>query len=654
MAVTQPVSQKSFALADLAVEWLTLAAHSRDRAAFLPEALAACRRLGLRTPVAVYGRYDGAWREMAASDNMPGLPPSNLLAEVADRGVWGAAGPWTVVPLTTPAAERPRGHVECLAVNLPDTDAGQTQKTVVEVARLLGAVLSLLATSSHAATRVRRLSAILEIASQWTQSFETESLLTQMAQTAARLTGCERASVFIWDRPRKSLVARPALGLDGGELRLPDDRGVVGRCLASGEVIRISEREAATAGNGSPGQPAAAIDRATDKKTGFTTRNLLCAPLIGSRGQTLGVFELLNKSPGDFSEEDAEALTELAGHAALALEKTRELEGLLRRKQEDAEQAARSVQLIGESPAVERVRRAAGRVARTDLAVLVLGPNGSGKEVLSRLIHFQSDRAGGPWLAVNCASLTETLLESELFGHEKGAFTDAAETRAGKFEAASGGTLLLDEIGDLSPGGQAKLLRAMEEKVVVRVGGVTPIATDVRVIAATNQDLTRLVEEKRFREDLFFRLNVVTLEMPPLAERGDDVILLAEHFLTEFSSRARRKTPRLTPAAKGRLRAHTWPGNVRELRNLMERLAYLLDHDDIDADDLSFIMAPGRGRERQDSLDQSLAEATKAFQQTFIRRQIDAATGNMTQAADRLGLHRSNLYRKMRQLGMDA
>ena len=251
-------------------------------------------------------------------------------------------------------------------------------------------------------------------------------------------------------------------------------------------------------------------------------------------------------------------------------------------------------------------------MADTDLAVLILGENGTGKEVVAQMTHYHSSRRQEPFVAVNCAAITETLLESELFGHEKGAFTDAREMRQGKFELASGGTLFLDEIGDMSLGGQAKLLRVLEEKVVVRVGGSATIPTDARVLAATNQNLAELVRAKRFREDLFFRLNVVTLDLPPLRSRGDDVELLAEHFLKIFSAKARRKAAKFTAAARKRLITHLWPGNVRELRNLMERLAYLSpeDQDKIDAPDLAFIMSPSAGAASILALDEPLTEAT--------------------------------------------
>ena len=292
-------------------------------------------------------------------------------------------------------------------------------------------------------------------------------------------------------------------------------------------------------------------------------------------GARLGAFEVLNKKAGVFTAEDQRGLIELASYAAVALENTQHLSDLLEQHEKLVEQAAQDSSLVGESPAIQAVRATVKKIADTDLAVLVLGENGTGKEVVARAIHFSSRRRKHPFIAVNCAALTETLLESELFGHEKGAFTDAHESRAGKFELASGGTLFLDEIGDMSLAGQAKLLRVLEEKTVVRVGGSRSIHTDVRVVAATNQMLADLVRAKRFREDLYFRLNVVSLELPPLRERGDDVLLLAEHFLQQFCQRAGRRTPKFTAAARKRLESHTWPGNVRELRNLMERLAYL-------------------------------------------------------------------------------
>src|SRR5690606_29071828 len=257
-------------------------------------------------------------------------------------------------------------------------------------------------------------------------------------------------------------------------------------------------------------------------------------------------------------------------------------------------------------------------------------------------------------VAVNCAALTETLLESELFGHEKGAFTDAHDTRPGKFELADGGTLFLDEIGDMSPGGQAKLLRVLEQKVITRVGGSQVIPINVRIVAATNANLTEKVRKKQFREDLYYRLSVVTLDIPPLRDRPEDVQALSDFFLAQFCRQANRKPMTISAEARRRLQAHAWPGNVRELRNLMERIAFLAPGDTVQEDDLAFILAPETDPLESLSADTGLSEATNLFQQEYIRKAIKRVRGNMSEAARLLGLHRSNLYRKMRQLGMET
>ncbi len=492
----------------------------------------------------------------------------------------------------------------------------------------------------QAARRIERLETILEIASAWNETGEMEPLLVQMAQAATRLLRADRASIFLWDRPNHSLVGRPALGMKDNELRVSEEAGVVGQVVRSGQPRRIAAAEAGE------------IDRQVDRAEKYHTRTLLCVPLRNSDGQTLGAFEVINKLSGDFTADDEQALSELAAHAAIVLANTQQFEQLLSRHQHVVDQAAENVTLVGGSPAVEALRSTIGRVAGTDLAILILGENGTGKEVVAQSVHYLSRRRAEPFIAINCAAITETLLESELFGHEKGAFTDAHESRPGKFELASGGTLFLDEIGDLSLSGQAKLLRVLEEKVVVRVGGSRPIHTDARVIAATNQNLAEMVRQKRFRQDLYFRLNVVTLALPPLRERGDDVMRLAEYFLDDFCRKAHRKRLKFSAAARTRLEGHPWPGNVRELRNLMERLAYLHAAERIEAEDLAFILSPAGDAPALVGLDLPLAQATDKFQTEYIQKHIERARGNMSEAAKRMGLHRSNLYRKMRQLGM--
>jgi transcriptional regulator with GAF, ATPase, and Fis domain len=627
------------ALAETASKLFYWAATEKDPAVFLTLALPLVAQTLGGDYVALAKGEKGVWRTIAASGPQRPLP-SDLLSEVLDSGTAGQRHDWSVAPLVP---HESNGELFA-AFRTWQQQRGGTLETLLGY---LHSGLSAVRTRQREAARSQRLMAILEIAARWQQTQEMGPLLAQMAEMATRLLAAERASIFLWDRPHKTLVGRPALGAPGGELRVPDDAGVVGQVVQTGQPrrvdadVEVEQRE---------------VDRRVDKQLKFQTRSLVCVPLRGKRGEVLGAFEVLNKVGGNFADDDERALVELATHAAVALENTQQIEQLLAARKQVADEAAQGVQLIGTSPAIEALRSTIRRVADTDLAVLILGENGTGKEVVAQMIHYQSRRRQEPFVAVNCAALTETLLESELFGHEKGAFTDAREMRRGKFELARQGTLFLDEIGDMSLGGQAKLLRVLEEKIVVRVGGSTPITTDARVLAATNQNLAELVRAKKFREDLYFRLNVVTLELPPLRTRGEDIGELADFFLKGFSIQARRKVPKLTAAARKRLLAHAWPGNVRELRNMMERMAYLVpeEQEKIDAPDLAFILSPKAPAEGLFSLDEPLTEATRHFQIEYIRRQIDGARGNMTLAAERMGLHRSNLYRKMRQLGMEV
>ncbi len=503
--------------------------------------------------------------------------------------------------------------------------------------------MGVVALTASATRREQHLESLLAMFSAWTQSSDTRTLLEQMAADATRAFDADRASIFVWDRANKLLIGRPALGLPNNELQLPDDVGVVGRVVRTGKPERVVVAETPEA-----------VERSVDAQSGYVTQTLLCVPLVDSQGDVHGAFELINKRGGEFTADDEEGLGEMARLAAIALDGTTHYEELLRRRDALVDAAAQRVRLLGECPAIVALRSAVTRVADTDLAVLVLGENGTGKEVVAQTIHYGSRRREEPLIAVNCAALTETLLESELFGHERGAFTDAREMRPGKFELAAKGTLFLDEIGDMSLGGQAKLLRVLEEKVVVRVGGSQEIHTDARIIAATNQNLAQRVRERKFREDLYYRLNVVSLELPPLRERGEDVLLLADQFLTNFCKQMGRKKPKLSPEARKRLVSHRWPGNVRELRNLIERLAYLSSSDRIEAEEIAFNLSPFDSSEAGLEVGLSLAAATDEFQRDYIRRTIKSQHGSVTDAAKQLEVHRSNLYRKMKQLGMEG
>jgi Nif-specific regulatory protein len=612
-----------------AVELVDLAETAESLADLLDRALPMLRSAVEARFVALVAFKQESWSIESAAGAASPLPLASI-ADALEREQPVTGDDWLAAPVWS--APPP----EVLVVQ------GWTDARAAQACSLaLAAALRIVRNRVESERRKSRLEAIVEITQKWRGTNETEPLLVQMARAATQLFSADRASIFLWDKANRVLVGRPALGVEGGELRIPDDTGVVGRVVHSGEPVRVAAN-----------QEKPRLDPSLARQVGYKVKTILCVPLTSGDGRRLGAFELLNKRGGEFSDDDERGLVELAAHAAVALENTRQFESLVAAHRQVVELAAEQIQLIGHCPPIEAVRSTISRIADTDLAVLLLGENGTGKEVVSRLIHYSGRRRDRPFIAVNCAALAESLLESELFGHEKGAFTDAHQTRRGKFELASGGTLFLDEIGDMSAGGQAKLLRVLEEKVVERVGGSTPIPIDVRVITATNQDLAEMVRKKRFREDLYFRLCVVTLELPPLRERGDDVMLLAQMFLDEFCGRARRKTPKFSAAAKKRMLSHPWPGNVRELRNLMERMAYLTTSDRIEAGDLDFILTTARGRAADIEPDLTLADATREFQVRYIHQAIERAAGRMSRAAGDLGLHRSNLYRKMRQLEM--
>ena len=310
-------------------------------------------------------------------------------------------------------------------------------------------------------------------------------------------------------------------------------------------------------------------------------------------------------------------------------------------------------QLIGETPIMQSLRDQIAMAAPTNGRVLIHGENGSGKELVARAVHALSARRERAFVEVNCAAIPEELIESELFGHEKGAFTGAHSRRRGRFELADGGTIFLDEIGDMSFKTQAKVLRALEEQSFERVGGKDTVKVDVRVIAASNRDLPALIRDGRFREDLFYRLNVIPIEVPPLRARTEDIPLLIDHFIRIFSAENGKRVKTLSGEALAYFLAYDWPGNVRELRNMVERLVIMAPRDVIEADDLP---APLRTKERWgeggEARERTLREARDGFERAYILAELRANDWNMTRASERLGIERSHLYRKIKAYGI--
>jgi DNA-binding NtrC family response regulator len=307
-------------------------------------------------------------------------------------------------------------------------------------------------------------------------------------------------------------------------------------------------------------------------------------------------------------------------------------------------------ELIGASAPMREVQKTIGMLADSHATVLITGETGTGKEVVARAIHRHGKRAVRPFVAINCAAIPSELLESQLFGHIRGAFTGAVSDRLGSFREADRGTLFLDEIGDMDLAMQAKLLRVLQDKVVVPVGG-KPINIDVRIVAATHRDLAQAVEEGRFREDLFYRLGVVPLRLPPLRERLADILSLAEHFLSQAAAGGAPK--RLSAEAASRLLAHSWPGNVRELRNAMERVAALVRHPVLTVGDFAFLSSERRERE-PDWLQGDLPTAIARLEVAMIRRALAACGGNRSEAAQQLNINRQLLYTKMRRYGLES
>ena len=317
-------------------------------------------------------------------------------------------------------------------------------------------------------------------------------------------------------------------------------------------------------------------------------------------------------------------------------------------------------QLVGDSPGVTRLREMIARIAPTDARVLITGESGTGKELVAAAIHFGSARKDRPFVRVNCAAIPRDLVESEMFGHEKGAFTGATERRIGRFELAHTGTLFLDEVGDLGAEAQAKLLRAIEAREIERVGGGAPVRVDVRIVAATNKDLERAVADGTFREDLLFRLNVIPIHVPPLRERPDDIPALVRHFAARHRRKSAQPAPTWAPDAITALQQHRWPGNIRELANIVERLAILHAGREVTAAHVREVLPETRdgsvaSRALPDptTLDGPLSETLDDFERLLIQRALSGSHGNIAEAARRLKTDRPNLYRRMKRLGID-
>ncbi|MFH0983854.1 MAG: sigma-54-dependent Fis family transcriptional regulator [Planctomycetota bacterium] len=481
------------------------------------------------------------------------------------------------------------------------------------------------------------LRALTEASAAINTSLDLPQVLNTIARSAASVTEAEASSVLLLDKRRNKLVFVAAYGKHAAHLvgqEFDAGLGIAGQVVAGGHPILVPN--------------AAESDehyKGIDQKSGFHTQELIAAPMV-VQNEVVGVVEVLNPTGGRrFKPDDVELLQVFGNLAAIGARNAQSHQKLKRENQGWRTTAAGDRTIVGESAALREVLRLCDKVATSTATVLLLGETGTGKEMLARYLHDASLRREAPLIAINCAALTETLLESELFGHEKGAFTGAVSQKIGRFEMADGGTLFLDEIGDISPSTQVKLLRVLQEHEFVRVGGTRTVACDVRIIAATNRDLTAAIAAGRFREDLYYRLNVFPIRLPPLRERREDIPALAEHCTARISRQLGRSVVRISNAAMAILAGHRWSGNIRELQNVIERAVLLCDGESIEPAHLpqdiagpASAMLPAQG-------DGSLWD----YERAMIVKALADHHWNQSQAARALGISRDNLRYRVKK-----
>ncbi len=467
-------------------------------------------------------------------------------------------------------------------------------------------------------------------------TLDLKTVLDNIAASAAKVMQAEAGSVLLHDKPRSKLIFVSATG-ERAEMvigrEFDADLGIAGRVATTGRPEIVPDV-----------QTDRGFYRKMDEISSFETRTMMAAPMITDE-EVIGVVEVLNRVDGEFGENDLELLMVFANLAAISARNAKTHERLKQQHRDLCDQVLRGHKIIGDSKPIKDVIALCSRVAPSDASVLLLGETGTGKELFSKFIHNTSSRADEPFVAVNCAALTETLLESELFGHEKGAFTGAVSLHVGRFETADGGTIFLDEIGEIPLSTQVKLLRVLQEHAFERVGGSATVRCDVRVIAATNRDLKAEALKGAFREDLFYRLNVFPVQLPPLRQRRDDIPRLVDYFAAQAAEKMSLPAPRLTPDASAVLISYDWPGNVRELQNIMER-AVILSHDEpIDVTDLP-VEITGTV---DDSTHSTSSGSLWDFERSMIVKALKDHGWNQTQAARALGISRDNLRYRVKK-----
>ena len=490
----------------------------------------------------------------------------------------------------------------------------------------------------------RRIDAVaLAAAPYLTRGVELATLLSALVEACTRTLAADRGTLYLVDRAAGTVTSLIADLPPEQSILLNIGQGIAGAVAQTGETVVVGD---------APRDPR--FDPTFDQRTGYTTKSVLAVPVSGANGGVIGVLQFLNAAKGVFAAADEAEARALATQVGAVLERTSLYPEVKERSSVEGQRQAlafRFNHIVGESEAMKRVYTLVEKASRTDATVLITGESGTGKELIARAIHVNSGRRGAPFVKVDCTTLPEALIENELFGHEKGAFTGADKTMPGKFEVASGGTLFIDEIGELPLKLQGKLLRVLQDREFERVGGTKTVSTDIRVVCATHRDLLRMVQEGSFREDLFYRVRVVPVHMPPLRERGEsDLLRLIEHFVDKFGRRHGRPDVRITDAAVRRLKGHAFPGNIRELEHVIESAVVLCDRGVVEPADLPL---PER---RAVATDGALVVGDPQLpldvvEKEHVRRVLAAVGGNQSEAARRLGIGRNTLARKLSQEG---
>jgi Nif-specific regulatory protein len=507
------------------------------------------------------------------------------------------------------------------------------------------------ATSPHANQTSHLAGELLKICQKMSSERDLAALLDLIAREATQLMGADRASLFLLDREKGELWSKVALGSDE-ILRFDARSGIAGAVTLTGETINVEDAHE---------DPRFYKD--IDLRTGYRTRTLLAVPLKNHQGEIIGAFEVLNKKTGLFGKEDEEILKALAAQAAVAIETAQLVEEMRRHREQLREENAQlwkevegryaAPNIIGASEKIRAVLRLIDQTSTSSVNVLITGESGTGKELAAKAIHYKSLRARRPFVALNCAALPESLVESELFGIERGVAT-GVERRMGKFEAAHGGTLFLDEIGDLSLLAQAKLLRALQERVIEHVGGRKPIAIDVRVVSATNKNLEIEMKKGNFREDLYYRLKVIHVQMPALREAKEDIPLLANYFLGNYCRETQREPMEFAAPALRAITYYPWPGNVRELENEIKRLAISVPRRTIIEEDLPEAMRIGAIPAAISRPTRYLKDIVSDLEKRMILDALEENRQNQQHAAIVLGLSRQGLIKKMKRYSIKS